>query len=368
MTATILNIVEKVKPFPFATTDLTNFVVSEGEQVPAEIVIDNPNISLYCIDDPNQQAIFVETPPEVDLSQSPFFYDAQYQHALRLIAVPYEEFHRIADTLASPNLIMLYSVGRCGSTLISQALNTVEGVRSLSEPDMFTQIHFMAYLDRSREPDYVCLLKSCIRMLGKGTPALALKFRAMCIHIGDLLYRAAPDAHNLFLYRHQEAWARSMGLIFRTPEQRRVPMTEFPIHRRSMAPLSIPFAERHGREPSFDEFTALSWLSMMGKYRSLYDAGMPLLAVRYEDILAEPQRALAAIFDYCGLSSASVERAYEVFSRDSQEGTIWSRDNRQAMMVAPLDDEDYAQMRAVFAEQPVICSADFTVPGTWSPR
>jgi hypothetical protein len=96
---------------------------------------------------------------------------------------------------------------------------------------------------------------------------------------------------------------------------------------------------------------------------ALYEAGMPFLALRYEDIVAQPKDVLAALFDYCGLN-ADVDAVYEVFGRDSQEGTVWSRESRKERMTYPLEDEDYAAMHAVLRAHPVIRSADFIAPGT----
>ncbi len=81
--------------------------------------------------------------------------------------------------------------------------------------------------------------------------------------------------------------------------------------------------------------------------------------------MAQPQAVLAAIFAYCGLN-ADLDRAYEVFGKDSQAGTEWSQENRQQRVLYPLEDEDYAQYRAVLAEHPLIRSAEFIVPGTLS--
>ena len=262
-------------------------------------------------------------------------------------------------------MIFIHSTGRCGSTLISQALATVEGLRSLSEPDIYTQIHAMRFADRGRDAEYQRLLTSATRFYASHAPTTAIKFRAMCISIGDLLCAAFPDAKNLFLYRNAEAWARSMNLQRRPPEQRRVPLPQqdIPAHWMGIAPLLIPFGEQHGRTPTSNELTALGWLSLLAQYLTLYEAGRPFLAVRYEDIIAQPQAVLAAIFAYCGLN-ADLDRAYAVFGKDSQAGTEWSQENRQQRVLYPLEDEDYAQYRAVLAEHPLIRSAAFIAPGT----
>ncbi len=364
MDATVLEIAEKVKERSVGQTALDNFVVRDGGSVDLSI-LDQPTVSLYCLDDEAQRAIFVETPPGADLDAAPFYYVAQYEQAQRLIAVPIEDFHRVADTLPTGDLIFVHSTGRCGSTLISQALATVEGVRSLSEPDIYTQIHLMRFLDHTRDAEYQRLLASATRFYTSRSPTTAIKFRAMCISVGDLLGAAFPDAKNLFLYRHAETWVRSMNLEMRPIEVRRVPLAEqdIPRHWMGIAPLIIPFSEQHGRMPTPNELMALGWVSLMAQYLALHEAGHPFLAVRYEDIKAQPKAVLAAIFDYCGLE-ADVDRAYEVFGKDSQAGTEWSQEQRQQRAIVPLEDEDYAQFRAVISEHPVIRSADFIAPGT----
>ena len=57
---------------------------------------------------------------------------------------------------------MIYSVGRCGSTLLSKVFNQVDTVLSLSEPDVFSQIVGMRNPDRSNDEEVIGLLKACI--------------------------------------------------------------------------------------------------------------------------------------------------------------------------------------------------------------
>ena len=94
-----------------------------------------------------------------------------------------------------------------------------------------------------------------------------------------------------------------MNLDMRPIEVRRNPLPQqnIPPHWMGIAPLLIPFSEQHGRTPTANELTALGWLSLMAQYLALYEAGNAFLALRYEDIIAQPQAVLAAMFAYCGL-------------------------------------------------------------------
>jgi len=363
VTARVLDILDKVAPTEYFPAVPQNFVLSTGESVSPQIVLDDPDVSLYCLDDENRQALFVQTPPGIDLLRPPFYYLAQYQHAQRVIAVPYDTLHRLADGLpgGAGNLVLVYSVGRCGSTLISQSFKAVPGVLSYSEPDVYTQIAMLRHRNRSREQEYLRLIGSCTRMLRRDAATMVLKFRAGGIHLADLFHRSYPEARNIFLHRHAERWLESMNAGF-TPNmpgpEAEPTFTRFLM---AQAPLLKPFIRQHRRKPTLIESYTLNWLSVMDKYLTLRRDGVPFLAVSYEDIVARPRAALLELLAYCDLRIENFDRAYDTFSADSQEGTMLSLASRQRHPAPPLSVADYAEARAVLAEHPIIRTPDFDV-------
>ena len=93
-------------------TSLADFTVTSAEAVSPSIVCANPSITLYCLDDAEQQAIFVELPPDVDLAKAVFIYKTQYEQAQRLVAVPYDTFRQLAQQLPEvKRLVMIYMRG-----------------------------------------------------------------------------------------------------------------------------------------------------------------------------------------------------------------------------------------------------------------
>ena len=111
----------------------------EGKVNPSEVV-DNPHISLYCLDDVDNRAIFVELPANINLTKAAFVYQTQYEEAQRLIAVPYETFTELANTLPEIHQpIFVHITGRSGSTLLSHVFNESGIAASLAEPDVATQ-------------------------------------------------------------------------------------------------------------------------------------------------------------------------------------------------------------------------------------
>src|SRR5579871_4058645 len=220
MYARILVIEEKLKDCSPGKVSPSDFKVRDGGAIDPTILLQNPNLSLYCLDFQNRQALFVETPPEHDLSRAPFLYQAQYETATRLIQVPYETLHRLAADVVidSSKLILIYSVGRCGSTLASRAFNEIEGVESLSEPDVFTQMLTTWGRDGKTLTLWggkAALIKSCMLLQCtpgriKGATAWALKFRSEMTTMGPMFFSVFPEAKVVFLYRHAESWAHSM--------------------------------------------------------------------------------------------------------------------------------------------------------------
>jgi len=356
--ARVLSIEEKVAPLEFFPSVPANFRVSEAGTVPAATVL-GEHVELYCLDDARGEALFVDTGQDVDPAGAPFFYLAQYRAARRLLAVPYHTLHALAEDLPDPRPIFVHSTGRCGSTLLSRALTAVPGVRSLSEPDVYSDLAMLRHWYPDRESDYSRLVRSCTRILGRHAPTLAVKLRGGAIHLADLLQKEYPAAHTLFLYRHAERWTESMhaGFTPSLPGKRALPT--FLRYLEAQAPLLGPYARRHGRRPTLSESYALTWLSIMDSYVTLSEAGVPFLPIRYEELTAAPKDTVLRILRWCELPTDSVDAVVGTFATDSQEGTTLSRSARAAAPVAPLTPEDYEQLRAVLAEHPVVSTPDY---------
>jgi len=54
----------RLKTNPFAIVSAGDFQLSSGGAIDVHVVLEQPNLSLYCLDHARRQALFVETPPE----------------------------------------------------------------------------------------------------------------------------------------------------------------------------------------------------------------------------------------------------------------------------------------------------------------
>jgi len=346
--------------------------VSPGETVDAEIVINNPNISPYCFDDDNRRVIFAELPDGIDLSTVPFVYHTQYEEAIRLIAVPYETFNQIAQTLPPiEHLIIIYISGRSGSTLLSHIFNAVDNVVSFSEPDVITQFAYLRTDDNSRSTELSRLANSAMRVLfkSKQDKTCAIKVRSQALRAMDLFQQTFPAVKNLYSYRDIVGYASSFYRVlkqFGSPEYSSVSDTisyydeQFDYDMTPYIENLIPGAE----EVSLVQFLTLQWIICMEWYLAQANNGIPVLPVRYADLKTANENILAGIFEHCAIPVEQVANTLKVFEQDSQAGSPIARINPNEGNKLRLTDEQLQEMNRILQRHPVINTMDYIIPGT----
>lgn len=324
----VLEIAERLKPFWVIPADPGNFALRPAGAAPAQLLLEDPTVTIYCFDPENRRVLFVQTPAGWDLLEEPFFYKAQYDHAERLYALPYDLFHQLASRIPETgHLVHIHSTGRAGSTLLSKAFGEVQSATSVSESDIYSQAARMRFSGAPDE-EIVSLLRSGTAFLFKpsftrGSALNVVKHRSTCIEAADLIARAR-EAHHVFLYRDLEGYVRSSVRAFgfgnAPPEVRRRTV-------RGMGG-SVPLLRQEGeRRADLDstEIAALMWLSTMHAFTRLSAGGLPMLPVRYEDLVGRPREIMSGLVAYLGLPASSVDAALRAFERDSQEGSPLAR-------------------------------------------
>ena len=226
MKAQVLHILKKCQRTPFSIVSPSNFHYQKGEIIDAHIILESSNISLYCLDDQQKQAIFIETIEDItQLSKTPFFYYAQVEQAQRLIAVSYQDLYQLAQTIDQPlkHLIIIYNVGRCGSTLLHHIFNQLNNTLSFSEPEIISQMVGIRPQNGSRDSELTQLLWSCICLLCKPSFTTnithhVLKIRPIGFGIYDLMKQAFPESKTIFLYRNANQVVTSFIRAFGIPK------------------------------------------------------------------------------------------------------------------------------------------------------
>lgn len=373
--ARVLRIESKHRRWDGFLANLADFTCTAGPEVSADIVCEKPTISLYCLDDASRQAIFVETPPGIHLPSVPFVHQTQYAEAECLIAVPYDAFRHLAHQLpAIEHLIMIYSSGRSGSTLLSHVLNNVEGVVSLSEPDLPEQFLDLRTAYAQDRPLLQDLLDCALRFLFKpsfvGTRStFAIKPRAQCLPALDLIQATFPRVKNIYLDRDLIGYVSSFKRVFLrggAPESLPVHTFMEMFGQVSHQDLSYKraYMDENTTELSLAEQLTLHWLTLVEWYVDLWGRGAPLLTVRYDDLNTHRVAALTAILTYCGLPSAQVPHLLGVFDRDAQAGTFRARETPSEGNQLRLTEADLAAISRILQRHPLVKSPEYVLPGT----
>ena len=354
---------------------LADFTCTGGDAVDADIVRTAPTVSLYCLDEATQRAIFVELPSGVDLAAAPFVYQTQYEQAQRLIAVPYDTFRRLAHDLpAIKRLIVLYISGRSGSTLISHLLNAVDGVVSLSEPDVATQFVHLRRAHGAGEAALRDLLDCTVRFLFKpgawSSPATcALKLRGEGLQVMDLFQATFPQATNLYLYRDALGFVASFYRIFKQANMPdRIPLAayldQFGRMFQQDVTHQVAYLDAGTTALSLPQLLTLWWLLLTERYLAQQARGLPALAVRYADLTTQPERVVSALLEYCGLPTTQMPGLLRVFTRDAQAGTALARENPEEGNRLRLSEEEREAMARILRRHPMVTTPDFVAPGT----
>ena len=369
-----LTIKERNREHPVWVVSADDFTCEPGAAINPEVVRDDPSFSLYCLDWERQMGLFVETPVEIDLTRAPFYYQAQAEHLTGMVEMPLETFHQMAETISLPKkgLVFIHSTGRCGSTLISKVLEAAPEVNSLSEPDAFTQLVIIRDGDASKDAVITEALKSavawhCKPRRGQAPELVAIKTRSEVVEVAELMSMAYPEAKNLFLYRDMHSWIQSIYRIGRDDrpyydvEMNRQMENGFAKMNPLVAKARKPEAPMHPMQ-----IWALNWVAGIERYRNLQAQSYTVAAMRYADIVGQPDWMVAELSGLCGIEISDSVTLAQALERDSQEGTTFSRKelggrNRQ---LAEEIREECAEIVRSHGEDP---GPGMVLPGTVLP-
>ncbi|MBF0159661.1 MAG: tetratricopeptide repeat protein [Magnetococcales bacterium] len=178
------------------------------------------SITPYCLDSTNQQLIAVAADSQALIEQGPF-YQAQYQHATALAALPWSILPHCYPADADRRLIFVHAIGCCGSEQLGQALRATGQVTWLAEPDCYTQLASLRNDQQTLLPQQTIreLVPPITELLCRpyhrhDRPVIAIQLRSHALAIADWLASAYPAAHHLFLSRPATDWIAAAHQAF----------------------------------------------------------------------------------------------------------------------------------------------------------
>lgn len=341
--------------------NLDDFDLGPGQPADPDAVLTDRNWSLYGLDKARDMAVFVDLPMGTDLAHSAFAYATQHELARRVLTMSLTDLERGAEQ-APPvgQVVFLFSIGRCGSTLLSHALNVVPGVWCLSEPDAFSTLILQHYHSRTRldfDPDHVVrLIRACTRLqfrppADRAGAVFAVKFRSQSLFQADLYHAAFPEAACVFLYRDALSWANSIYGMMRqynfadtlSSNDRVLPWSIFTAA--ADAALLDAAVDLTAPEVPIELALAPVWALNMAEYTRHLRGGVPFLALRYNEFNRDREASMTRLLRHCGLPESAAVPALAAFDADSQAGTKLAREvNTERLSAARLE-----RLRAILA-------------------
>ena len=394
---------------PASSSDFFSWKLCSGNDLTelAQQLNVEPGWSLYCLDPP--YACFVWCPPEIDLiSASPFYYLAQFNNAQQVIYVRLDDLVELtwhlqalrneSTMLTEGNVIIIPSTGRCGSTLLSNALSHA-GFASLSEPDTLTNIQaivtspsFVDGVGGNPTMDNLALKK----LLSAVIPLICLPYaeaRAVFIKTRapfsfcQVISQVFPQTRFVYMYRECGAVARSFQAIF--PADVGLLRSFFKSASYQLNSLSIPegaLLERQTNVAALDKLasamnpqsSAFEWLSAIWfannvRYLDDYYSGIPIRALRYEDLIKCSRELLQLLFEFLELTvpPEDMSKALACFSEDSQQGSRIASSSQNPTRKYQIKTECKSfipQLTTLFLPHPILHAFDAILPGTLLPH
>jgi Sulfotransferase family len=378
MAVHFLNIQARNRPSSTRVASVQDFLLSPGETVTCMHLADARGVAAqharqltpYCIDHERRCWLFAETPAAVDLSLAPFYYQRQFEQASRLLAVPYLDAEESVGSDLPEERVFIYGVGRCGSTLVSKLWQQLDDCLSLSEPDVFANLRDLRATHRITEDEARVLARTATHLLEENSGSLAastprrlvVKFRGSSIDDAELMHALFPTAKFLFLYRNAIDCVGSYVRIFGHEAIEVRALSE-------IDPTATPSDLNHlGRVAA----PLVSWVAAIRRYLVYRERGLPFIALRYEDLLREPQAVIARMFSHCGAPHPKAERVTSVLSKDAQAGTKLAGALRAASAAPLVPDATTASVLNAaersalvgFLRERVGMTAEELLPGT----
>ena len=227
----------------------------------------------------------------------PFLYGGQRECARAIARIPLPNLQAALgpiDAAASP--VLVFSVGRTGSTLFKQLIACVTP-RAISEPDAITQLTTL--LPDTPEPDRLPLIHYALAPLltlhlpGNPQGPCVIKLRSQANGIAADIASAFPAARYVFMLRERQAWARSTFRAF------------------GMRPANA----------------ANRLAQALRALRRLQAAGVDLTLISYENLTANPHATIASLTGATPHADPALHaRIAAAAAADSQAGHNLSRD------------------------------------------
>ena len=356
--------------------------------VDLESFLQKRNLSIYSLDFVKKLVAFVETSNSVELIEAPLYYQAQCELAKKVYLMPLDVFLSFkTNTINDKKIVLIYSVGRCGSTLLSKIFKNISEICSISEPDVYNQIRLLKRQKAIDELEARKLIDSSTIFLWRSidldsAKMLVIKFKSEVINIHREISYALPNSKTIFIYRNATDVIQSYDRIFGYTYTSKRWLFRFPFLKWLYRTRKRLYYRRN--KFFFDQYNTfikngtpydiindlghcgiylLEWLLKINSYLELRKYKLDTIAIRYEDLTTNPIEVIRRLLIYCDIADDSINNAYTALTSDAHAGTNLAINSKPKYR---LDKKDFLGIRDAIKRYTEFEGPDVILPGTIS--
>ncbi len=360
--AQLVHVVAKAHHIEVTTHSSKNFLYVHEKYVSPRYVLENKNVSLFTLD--KTHVYFCVSDPDVDVYDTvkfPFVFMAHYTQAKKLVIMPWESFHRMADELGNPKVpvCLVNMTARCGSTLISQIMNRVPNVRSMSEPFALYKVSKFFRQGVFNYDQMRRMAQSCMRIHCKVEPdsnieRIVIKMTPNTSPMFVIFAELFPKFDLVFNTRHPKPSMLSVNKVMSSIKEFNLYMaSKAYIFNMPYSTFPFPYKEKY-----FDMIGSV-W-SVIKKYNVedvmvfIYGAvfityleakNIYKYVVLYENLVSNPQEEVKKLFGVLGIPEKYVADSLEALKQDSQKSTFGKREDKPV-----ISKEAWAKQNRILEE------------------
>jgi Sulfotransferase domain len=345
-----------------------SFTLGPSRPAPSNIVVNEPGWTLFSFDVKRSQAVFLDHCVGVDLSKVPFCYLAQYERARRMALMPFSDLLALAEKIPDPkSTVQLFNIGHCGSTLLHHVFNRAPGVWCISEPIWFFNL---AMARHNIDPATMQLMMRAgmrFLMLFEGAAKaemIVVKQFSQLTTLFKAMHDAVPNTKSMFLYRDGKSWPNSfyhflqkIGLGMVVPRDKR-DFQWWMMSGNSPQSELEGVVDLHAEVMTFDRVAGAAWVLHTREYLQAIKNGVPMMAVRYNELNQDRVKTIGKTFAYLGIASDLAAATLEAFDEDSHQGTRTARDKSELNFT----EENYARLTEIYANPRIALDPDMILP------
>ncbi len=351
---------------------LRNFVLTHKEFIDPEYIFSD-NVTLLQVT--KDTVIFIEgnngMPPAFSMGFS-FSTIGQIATGEYIITMSLETFFRLSERLGKVDnkLVFLHNIARCGGSLVTNILEHTGCVVGWNEPRVLDNITRQMNHTWNRKTSKR-VLQATLRMLAKpysGIDSSVAKYvikPSPCVSTMPywrMLHEAAPHATQIFIYRDLNAAFHSLIRVVTTVPSHMflyiASLTENP-HAPALCyhwngTQGLGYTDMTARYNYIHEFSYRTIRNAFKAFLEMQKCGLHIPAIKYEDLVSNPESIVAALLREIGIPAEVVPRALKGMEMDSQAQVPFSQEKmaklKEQAKGSKLDPEFLDDMQQEFEE------------------